>query len=781
MNEIEERILRDLNPSQNEAVRTIDGPLMVIAGAGSGKTKVLTCRVAWLIAHNVDPFSILALTFTNKAASEMKERIHKMVGNEARNVWMGTFHSVFSKILHIEHEKIGYPQNYTIYDADDSKRMIKKIVSELNLDPKVYKANYIYERISSSKTALLSATEYCNDAELQRQDTNRNVPQVGQIFNRYQIRLKQSGAMDFDDLLFNMNILLRDFPDVLYKYQQKFKFILVDEYQDTNFSQYLIVKKLAANNENICVVGDDAQSIYAFRGANIQNILNFKKDYPDYKLVKLEQNYRSTKVIVEASNNVIKNNKEQINKVVWTSNSDGDKIKVIQAQSDGEEGVLVANSIFENKMNFQLDNSDFAILYRSNIQSRAFEEALRKRNIPYKIHGWISFYKQKEIKDILAYFRLVINNKDEDALSRIINYPTRGIGDVTFNKIILAANEAKMSPWDILEQLDVYKVPIMSTAKTKIDAFVTMIKNFSAQLETKNAFDLASAIVRGSGILKTLNDDKTPENISRIESIEELLKSVQSSEESKLNKPVTEDNDTETPKTFTLIDFMEDIALLTDSDDKEEEQDNNKVILMTVHAAKGLEFPYVYVVGMEENLFPNIQSLANRTELEEERRLFYVAVTRAKKQLILSHAKMRFRWGEVSFSEPSRFLSEINENLLDLPKKAQADPQANLKYERKSFNRFESRNYSTSSQTTSEPTQKVPSNLKKITDISNTGSASQNLDIKIGSVVVHKLFGRGVVKTIEGNEPANKKATIEFDEIGPKQLLLHFARLQVIQ
>lgn len=778
MNVVEDRILQGLNPRQIEAVRTIDGALMVIAGAGSGKTKVLTCRVAWLIAHGIDPFNILALTFTNKAANEMKDRILKMVGTEAHNVWMGTFHSVFSKVLHIEHEKIGYPSNFTIYDTEDSKRMLKKIVNELNLDPKTYKANVILERISASKTALISAEEYCNNAELQQQDINRNMPQIGSIFKIYQVRLKQSGAMDFDDLLFNMNVLLRDFPDALYKYQNKFQYILVDEYQDTNFSQYLIIKKLAARNENICVVGDDAQSIYAFRGANIQNILNFKKDYPDYKLIKLEQNYRSTKVIVEASNNIIKNNKEQINKVVWTENDEGAKIKVIHAQTDAEEGVLVANSIFENKMNYQLANNHFAILYRTNAQSRTFEEALRKRNIPYRIYGGTSFYKRKEIKDVLAYFRLIVNHKDEDALSRIINYPPRGIGDTTLNKIMLTAKELQISPWEVLEKLNTLQIPITSSAKEKIDGFITIIKNFSLQIESKTAYDLALAIVQSSGIIRHLNEDKTPENVSRIENIEELLNSIQSITEEKASITIDEENPNASPEFFTLPKFMEDIALLTDADEKDD--DPNKVLLMTIHAAKGLEFPYVYVVGLEENLFPNIQSVTSRTELEEERRLFYVAVTRAEKQLILSHAEMRYSWGNINFSEPSRFLTEINEDLIDVPKKAQAAQQAKFKNIRENYSRFEAKSNEKSSSSTPISKQPTPAHLKRFSDIKTTGSTAQNDDIKIGSIVFHKLFGRGTVLTIEGSEPANKKATINFDEVGKKQLLLHFAKLQVV-
>ncbi|MFM7667865.1 MAG: ATP-dependent helicase, partial [Bacteroidota bacterium] len=609
--------LNELNASQREAVEQIDGPLMVIAGAGSGKTRVLTYRIAYMIENGVDPFNVLALTFTNKAAREMTERIGKIVGpSEAKNITMGTFHSVFSRILRFNADRLGYPTNFTIYDTQDSKSLIKDIIKELNLDDKAYKPSSVLGRISSAKNNLVSADMYAQNEEILFEDNQAKRPLISTIYKTYENRCRKAGAMDFDDLLFQTHVLLRDFPEVLAYYQHKFQFILVDEYQDTNYAQYLIVKKLAATNENICVVGDDAQSIYSFRGANIQNILNFKVDYPDFKLFKLEQNYRSTKNIVEAANSIISKNKDQIKKTVWTDNNDGAKITVIRTLTDNEEGKIIAGKIFDTKQSTAISFNDIAVLYRTNRQSRAFEEALRKFNIPYKIYGGISFYQRKEIKDLLAYFRLTTNPSDEEALKRIINYPRRGIGKTTEENLIIAANNNSVSIWEVLVNLDQYGLNFNKGVRDKLYEFVTMIRSFQAQLHSLNAFQLAETIAKSSGILKELKaeKDKGPEEVERFQNIEELLSGIQefvnSSEEVK-----------------TLSDFLLDVALLTDADeDKNEER--NHVTLMTIHSSKGLEFPYVFIFGMEENLFPSQIALNSRTELEEERRLFYVALTR---------------------------------------------------------------------------------------------------------------------------------------------------------
>lgn len=590
--------LNELNEAQRIAVEVTDGPVMIIAGAGSGKTRALTYRIAYLLSKGVDSFNILSLTFTNKAAREMKERIFQLVGPDARNLWMGTFHSVFAKILRFEAERLGYPSNFTIYDTDDTKSLMRSIIKEQNLDPKQYVPNYVLHRISSAKSSLLNEIDYVNNAELLMQDKQANKPMIGELFKLYNMRLRKAQAMDFDDLLYYTNVLLRDFPEVLYKYQQKFKYILVDEYQDTNYAQYLIVKKLAANNENICVVGDDAQSIYAFRGANIQNILNFKNDYPDLKTFKLEQNYRSTKVIVNAANSLIAKNKDQIFKEVWTENEEGNKIKLLKATSDNEEGTLVANSIFELKMNNQLNNDAFAILYRTNAQSRSMEEALRKLNIPYRIYGGLSFYKRKEIKDLLAYFRLAINHNDEEALIRIINFPTRGIGQTTIDRLRLLADEHSRSIFRVMESLEFVKSDINQGTRSKLNEFVIKIKSYSVMLKTRNAYDLAKHIAISSGLMKALNDDDTPEGVSRIENIDELLNAIKDFTEKPQEQIETGIDEMPANSIRTLDEFMQDIALLTDADN-DNEDDNNKVSLMTIHAAKGLEFPYVFVVGMD--------------------------------------------------------------------------------------------------------------------------------------------------------------------------------------
>ena len=768
------KILDQLNEAQRVAVIDTEGPVMVIAGAGSGKTRVLTYRVAYLIENEVDPFHILALTFTNKAAREMKDRIIALVGPEAQNVWMGTFHAIFARVLRVEGHRLGYPSNYTIYDTEDTKRVIRNLIKENKLDDKVYQPGYILNRISSAKTSLLSAEDYNSNPEIQEYDSTSGKALTGKLYIQYQNRLMRASAMDFDDLLFNMNILLRDFPDVLYKYQQKFRYILVDEYQDTNYAQYLIVKKLAANNENLCVVGDDAQSIYGFRGANIQNILNFRSDYPDHKVYKLEQNYRSTRTIVKAANQVIMNNKNQIFKEIWTENEDGSRIRLLRASTDTEEGNLVAQSIFETKMNQQLQNSAFAILYRTNAQSRAHEEALRKLNIPCRIYGGVSFYQRKEIKDLLSYFRLSSNPRDEDALLRVINYPPRGIGKTTLEKLIVTADEHKKSIFDMIEQPPPgFSLP--DATWTKITAFITMIKSFAVQLKSRNAFEMAKHIAASSGLMKEMHEDRTPEGVSRFENLEELLNAIKEFSESPRINPET--GEIETNVIRTLDEFMQDVALITDAD-KKNKDGADRVTLMTVHSAKGLEFPCVYVVGMEENLFPSIQSLNSRSDLEEERRLFYVAVTRAQKKLVLSFAENRYRWGNLTTCEPSRFIQEIPENFIDFPKKVAIKKDSFINKD----------NFSSMLADLDLPPKKItlPGNFKKITPVngitkpeSEAGTPSNVEEIKAGMTVVHERFGQGKVVGIDGNGP-NKKATVFFQGIGQKQLLLKFAKLRIL-
>jgi DNA helicase-2/ATP-dependent DNA helicase PcrA len=764
--------LEELNDAQKQAVMNFNGPAMVIAGAGSGKTRVLTYRVAYMLQQGIDAFNVLALTFTNKAAREMKDRILQIVGTtDAKSVWMGTFHSVFARVLRVDGHLLGYPSNYTIYDSDDSKSLIRSIVKELALDNKVYQPGYVLGRISSAKTNLISAQDYNANFELTNQDKNSGKPFIGNIYSIYSARCKKSNAMDFDDLLFNMNILLRDHPEVLLKYQDKFKYILVDEYQDTNYAQYLIVKKLAARHENICVVGDDAQSIYAFRGANIQNILNFKNDYPDFKTYKLEQNYRSTQNIVNAANSVIAKNKEQIFKKIWTDNEEGNRIRLFRASTDTEEGNMVANAIFETKMNNQLPNSDFAILYRTNAQSRSMEEALRKLNIPYRIYGGLSFYNRKEIKDLLAYFRVVVNPSDEEALKRIINYPARGIGSTTIDRITVAADKLGKSMWEMMESLGEYDLRINQGIQTKIFNFLNLIKRFIVEQKTKNAFEVAKDVARASGILKNLEEDKTPEGISRVENIEELLNGIKEFSETEPEPGDEEDN-----AIRSLDKYLQNVSLLTDADKKDD--DPNKVSLMTIHAAKGLEFPYVFVVGLEENLFPSIMSLNSRSDLEEERRLFYVAITRAEKQATLSFAENRYRWGNLTISEPSRFIEEVDERYIDFPRKVINHPSDNTRF------RIED----TTTQLKKPPTfgqgrmKKIADSRKPENHESNEEkfTSSPSDEIQSGMQVEHQRFGKGKVLNIEG-AGASRKATVFFPAVGQKQLLLKFARLKIVE
>ena len=755
-------LLQNLNPSQLEPTLQTDGPMIVIAGAGSGKTRVLTYKIAYLMSKGVDAFNILALTFTNKAAKEMKERISSMLeDNESKNLWIGTFHSVFAKILRIEADKLGYPTNFTIYDTQDSQKLVSSIISELNLDKEIYKYKQIYSRISSYKNSLITVKAYNSNNELIEADRQARRPRLIDIYSEYVNRCFKSGAMDFDDLLLKTNELLSRFPEVLSKYQNMFRYVLVDEYQDTNHSQYLIVKALSDKFQNICVVGDDAQSIYGFRGANINNILNFQKDYDDVKLFKLEQNYRSTKNIVKAANSLIEKNQKRLEKVVWTNNDEGSKIKVNRLLTDGDEGRFVASSIFENKNSKQLQNKDFAILYRTNAQSRAFEDSLRKRNIPYRVYGGLSFYQRKEIKDVLAYLRLIINENDEEAFKRVINFPTRGIGQTTINKLVIQANTLNKSLYSLCKELDRSEVNISSGIKLKVSNFINLIESFKISSKTKNAFDIANEVVNDSGIIKTYSALTSIEDQAKIQNIEEMLNGIKDFVE--IQKEIPE-------STGSISEFLEDVALATDLD--KDDQDTNKVALMTIHLAKGLEFPIVYIVGLEENLFPSAMNLNSRNDLEEERRLFYVALTRAEKEAYLSYALSRYRWGKLTDSEPSRFIDEINEEYLDILTSVNE-------------NKFRPLVRST---TNSEPsfnklrfkkvTPKPKGNFKKLQENSNKSNLFDN-KLVVGNVVEHIRFGKGEVINIEGRG-ADVKAEIKFENGGLKKLLLRFAKLKII-
>ena len=767
-------ILDKLNGPQLEAVTTIDGPVMVIAGAGSGKTRALTHRIAYMIQEGINPFSIMALTFTNKAAKEMKERIMQLVEpGAARNVWMGTFHSIFARILRIEAASLGYTSDFTIYDTDDSKTLINNILKDRELDTKAYPAKYILNRISMAKSALYSPEDYCDNAEIQEQDRRANKPLVGEIFKTYNARLKRANAMDFDDILFNTNVLLRDFPEILYKYQNHFQYILVDEYQDTNYAQYLIIRRIAAMRENICVVGDDAQSIYGFRGANIQNILNFKTDYPEQKLIRLEQNYRSTKTIVKAANSVIENNKDQIKKNVWSDNEEGELITLLRATSDNEEGTLVASSIFGYKMSRQLSFKDFVILYRTNAQSRSLEEALRKQDIPYRIYGGLSFYDRKEVKDLLAYFRVVINPLDEQALLRIINYPARGIGDTTKQKLQVIAEGRGCPIWDVLTSIGKEPIDLNTGTARKLMDFTTLIQSFQTLVSKMSAFELAKHITDTIGLIKVLKEEDTTESIMRIQNIEELLNAIMEFSDKQVDEVTGEQISVSLPK------FMEDVALLTDQD-KKDDKDSDVVTLMTIHSAKGLEFPYVYIVGLEENLFPGIQTLSTREDLEEERRLFYVALTRAEKKLILSYAESRYRWGNMTLSEPSRFIEEIDQSLIEKTRKA-SFRGATIKEERNynPFNKSKSSWTSTINDSHSGTKATSPAQQRQPVAHNVNMSTADASEIMAGQRVFHQKFGAGTVITVEGAGP-NKKASVDFDESGNKMLMLKFAKLSII-
>ena len=770
--------LDHLNVSQRKAVEHISGPLMVIAGAGSGKTRVLTYRIVHLLKKGVDPFNILSLTFTNKAAKEMKERIEKIVGLDAKNIWMGTFHSVFAKILRYEADKLGYPSNFTIYDTDDSKALLRRIIKEMNLDTDIYKVNIVQSRISSFKNNLITVKAYNNNAELKTQDDSAHRPQMGAIYERYVKECFKSGAMDFDDLLLKTNELLFRHPDVLHKYQHRFQYVLVDEYQDTNHSQYLIVKALAALNENICVVGDDAQSIYSFRGANIRNILNFKSDYSDVKLIKLEQNYRSTKNIVSAANSVISKNKDQLEKEVWTSNDLGDRIKVNRAMTDSDEAVIVASNILETKQTDQVTNNNFAILYRTNAQSRSMEEALRKRAVPYRIYGGLSFYQRKEIKDMMAYFRIASNPIDEEALRRIINYPKRGIGKSSIDRMTLAASEQEKTLWGIVENINFENTGLNAGSTAKVDNFAVLIKSFQVMLKEKDAFEVATYITKQSGMLREMQIDKTPEGISRYENLQELLNGI--------NEFVNQENEKpDDQRNTSLAYYLEDIALLTDAD-KELDDDGDHVSLMTIHQSKGLEFPYVYIVGLEENLFPSQMSMTSRADLEEERRLFYVALTRAEKRATLSYALTRYRWGNLIDCEPSRFIEEIDDKYLDAnfinvkPAIKPINKQSNTRYYKTNvpsrFNKSSDKKELAIQR--SKPTF-VPRNFKKINPNTNTRKYTDHSYTE-GMKVEHDRFGIGVICKLEG-KGANKKISVNFTDVGEKTLLAKFAKLNILK
>ncbi|SDL22058.1 ATP-dependent helicase [Kriegella aquimaris] len=769
----------ELNEAQKAPVLHKDGPLMVIAGAGSGKTRVLTYRIAHLMAQGVDSFNILALTFTNKAAREMKKRIADIVGStEAKNLWMGTFHSVFAKLLRFDGDKLGYPSNFTIYDTQDSQRLIASIIKEMGLDKDIYKYKQVQNRISSYKNSLITVKAYMKNPELVEADAMAKRPRMGDIYQNYVDRCFKAGAMDFDDLLLRTNELLNRFPEVLMKYQDRFRYILVDEYQDTNHSQYLIVKALADRYHNICVVGDDAQSIYSFRGANISNILNFQRDYENVGMYRLEQNYRSTKNIVNAANSIIEKNKNQLEKVVWTDNDEGAPIKIHRSVTDAEEGRFVAGSIFENRMQLQMPNNNFAVLYRTNSQSRAIEDALRKRDIPYRIYGGLSFYQRKEIKDVLSYLRLVINPKDEEALKRIINFPARGIGQTTIDRLVVAANHYGRSIFEVMENLDKINLKINSGTKRKLEDFVTMIKSFQIMNEGTDAFTLAEHVAKKTGILLEFKKDGTPEGIGKMENIEELLNGI---------KDFVEGQKELADATGDIGEFMEDVALATDLDN--DTGDDDRVALMTIHLAKGLEFPYVYIVGMEEDLFPSAMSMNTRSELEEERRLFYVALTRAEKQAYLTYTQNRYRWGKLIDAEPSRFLEEIDEKYIE-----NLTPIENT-YRYKSLidtdifgdvdksKLRQNKPVSATPPSTQKPNQNQLRKLRKLKPqlaepVGNTNAVDPNLGE--GSLVNHTRFGRGEVLKIEGIGN-DRKAEIKFEKGDIKKLLLRFAKLEVLE
>lgn len=814
--------LNELNPQQREAVIHVKGPLMIIAGAGSGKTKVLTTRIAHLMASGVDSFRILALTFTNKAAKEMKERVEKILGNnESRNLYIGTFHSVFARILRAEASKVGYPTSFTIYDTDDAKSVLKTVINELHLDDKIYKPSTVYGRISSAKNALVTAEDYANDYSLQQEDARANRPAISQIYTAYSKRCFKNGAMDFDDLLLQFYLILKNHPDALHKYQHKFNYIMIDEYQDTNPAQYEIIKLLGAAHENICVVGDDAQSIYGFRGATIENILLFRKDYDDVKLIKLEQNYRSTKQILQVANEVIGNNKGQIEKQLWTENGEGEKIKLVRTMTDNDEGKFIADSIQEQKLRNHYFNKEFAILYRTNAQSRAFEEALRRMNLPYTIFGGISFYQRKEIKDYIAYLRIIVNPQDEEALKRIINYPIRGIGKTSLDKLILVANEQNISLWEVLTKASSFG--FRAGTLEAIELFVTMIKSFTSMLKNNNAYDVAFHVGKQTGLVKELFNDKSTEGVQRYENVQELLNSIKEWVDDKQNRAqIDEDGvvmqedqasfDADNIQQQNEIDFSENslqeaipnrplredvllsaylqqISLLTDSDQKDESADTIK--MMTIHAAKGLEFSCVFAVGLEEMLFPNAMSINSREELEEERRLFYVVITRAKQRLWITYANTRYKFGQVVQNEPSRFINELPEEAIDKSFagggfRNQTGPSASDRMRGWGGQGAAStgqKTYYTETKKQPEKPGYLPINPSPNKPIVHQPSAdfvpSDTTDLKAGQRVEHQKFGFGEVLKMEGASH-NPIATIKFELNGEKKIMLNYAKLRII-
>ncbi len=766
--------LKQLNDSQKEAVINTDGPSLVIAGAGSGKTRVLTYRIAHLLSKGVSPWRILALTFTNKAAKEMKERIALLIGEEhVKSLWMGTFHSIFAKFLRKEAEVLGYPSDFTIYDTQDSKSIIKSIIKELQLDDKIYKPGNVYSRISSAKNNLITAAAYEGHSEIISQDEKSRRPELHRIYRIYTQRCLKAGAMDFDDLLLKTNVLFRDHPEILRKYQEKFDYILVDEYQDTNFSQYLIIKKLAEIHKNVCVVGDDAQSIYSFRGAKIENILNFRNDYKNYKLFKLEQNYRSTKNIVEAANSVIFKNKGRIEKKVFSKNEEGNKIKILETLSDNEEGFIIADKIDQSVYTDGTSYGKHAVLYRTNAQSRIFEEAFRRKKIPYKIYGGLSFYQRKEIKDLLAYYKLTVNAKDDEALKRIINYPKRGLGNTTIQKVETFANENFISIWEAIEKLETTTIQLSPRAFNSLKSFYNFINDFRAKLDEVNAYELGNEIARNCGILKELFEDKSPETMAKYENVQELLNGL---------KEFSETAEAEANK---LSHYLESVALLT-SEDNEKEEDNEKVSLMTIHASKGLEFRNVYIVGAEEKLFPSEMAAFSLKELEEERRLFYVALTRAEKELMISYAVQRYKWGRLYDCVPSRFLKDIDPAYIDFFSAFKKELQSEDKHPdmfATSKNRSAvKRSFKRSANSPKNPENAVrPNYNKKLTKIDNTSSKdiADIEKITVGTKVKHGRFGKGTVLQVEGAFP-NTKALIDFSNTGKKNLLLKFAKLEII-
>lgn len=791
--------LSGLNEKQREAVLHVNGPLMIVAGAGSGKTKVLTTRIAHLMALGVDSFNILALTFTNKAAKEMKERVERILGNsEARNLYIGTFHSVFARLLRSDGPRLGYPANFTIYDTDDAKSVVKTVINELNLDDKHYKPSTVYNRISSAKNGLVGPVEYASDYAIQQEDTRSNRPAIAQIYDAYVKRCFKNGAMDFDDLLLKFYELLKNFPDALHKYQHKFKYILIDEYQDTNPAQYEIIKLLGAAHENVCVVGDDAQSIYSFRGATIQNILQFQKDYEDVHVVKLEQNYRSTQSIISVANDVIKNNKGQIPKNLWTENEEGDKIRLVRTMTDNDEGKFVADTIQEQKLRNHFNNRDFAILYRTNAQSRAFEESLRRMGIAYTIYGGISFYQRKEIKDYVAYLRLIVNPRDEEALKRIINYPARGIGKTTIDKSVLAANTQNISMWEVLENAagQGFKAGTLEA----IEGFVTMIKSFASMLPNKNAYEVAVHIGKQTGFVKELFNDKSTEGVQRYENIQELLNSIkewvdtqadlsQIDEDGIVIVPDVQNEETaerakpEIKAQIGLGTYLQQITLLTDADQKDPHADTVK--LMTIHAAKGLEFPVVFAAGLEEMLFPNAMSINTRDELEEERRLFYVVITRAKTKLWVTYANTRYKFGSLVQNEPSRFIEELPEQFLDRSFAGggiRNQGGNNWSGGGTAFERMHRGFDAGNSKAPAKPTYiATPSRpqTKEHTPSENF-APSDTTNLQEGQRVEHQKFGFGEVMKMEGSAH-NPIATVKFELNGEKKIMLNYAKLRILE